>query len=93
MPCDYSGTLQRVESVVRVHPMLILGIECRIFNLTYIMVQRTGSHKLHIGSDTVSGSRRKVADCHGVVEGAGTFFRQFSKERVVYIAQFHQCHS
>ena len=90
MAYDNAGALNGVESIVGVHSMLIFGEEGRIVYFPHIMIEGSGTHELHIGSDTVGGSRSEIAHRHGVLECAGTLFGEFAEQRIVDIRELHE---
>ena len=79
MAYDDAGALLGGEGVVGVDAILVFGEEGGIVDLADIVVERSGAHQLHIGADAVGGLGGEVAHCHGVLEGAGTFAREFAQ--------------
>ena len=49
MADDDAGALLRSEGIMWVNPILVLGKESGVVDLAYVVVQGTGSDKLHIG--------------------------------------------
>ena len=93
VPGDYSGALYGLESVVGIDAVLIFGVECRILDFAYVVIEGSCTDKLHICADAACGSRSEVADGHGVVESPRTFFRKLSEQRIVDVAEFNERHA
>ena len=50
------------QVVVRVFPDLVLGEECRILGLADVVIERSGTHKLHVGADLQCCLAAQVGD-------------------------------
>jgi len=71
---------------------LIFGEECRVFHLSDIMVERTGTYKLALCTDTYRCFSCQIGHLHGVLEGSRNGFRHPAQQVVVDVRQFHQRH-
>ena len=88
---DYNScALNGVECIVGVDSVLVFGKERGVVDFADVVVQGACSNKLYIGSNAVGGSRCKVADSHGVLEGSGAFFGEFAEHGVVYVGKLNK---
>ena len=79
------------QGVVGVDPMLVLGEECGIVDLAYVVVECSGSDRGHVGAYAACGRRCEVAHGHGVLECAG-HSSEFAQCRVVDVRRLHEGH-
>ena len=80
------------EVVMRILANLILGKESRIFGLANIVVERTGPHQLHVGTDFQRRLTAQVGHHERVLEGTRAVAGQLTQQRVVDVAQLEQGH-
>ena len=87
MAYHHTCALHGVECVMRIHAMLVLGKERGIVYLAYVVIQSSGTHKLHIGVYAVGGIGSERTHLHRMLECTGTLLRELAENGVVDIAQ------
>ncbi len=91
MPDDVLGTVRRRKPLVVMRPeSLVLNEAQRIGCLAYIMVQRAGTHKKHIGTDCTGSGIGHIHNLKRMLESARSLVGKFPEQLVVGIAQLYQ---
>ena len=78
---------------MRIDAVLVFGEENRSVEFPYVMIKSAGPDKLSVCADSARGLGRQGRYLHGVLECAGSLFRQTAQQRTVYVRQFDESHS
>ena len=89
---DDFRTLQGTQMLVWITTSLILCVEHRTFQLTDIVIQRSCSYQLRLGTYLLGHVRCQIGHLHRVLEGSWRLLRHLLEQWVVDVRQLNQRH-